>query len=70
MRVWHVRATLMSSQAERLRDYKDVALTYYNLTTAIFHKIWGPHYSMGLQFPCENLSTGGEACLAWSARLS
>lgn len=38
----------------RLKNYKEVALNYYNLTTQIFHKIWGPHYSMAIEFPTED----------------
>ncbi len=39
---------------ERLREYKTVALNYYNFATQIFHKIWSPHYSMGIIFPTED----------------
>lgn len=34
-----------------------MALTYYNLSTGWFHKIFGAHYSMGIQFPTENLAS-------------
>lgn len=37
----------------RLSEYKTVALNYYDLTTAIFHKIWSVHYSMAIEFPTE-----------------
>ena len=37
----------------RRKEYLDLAKNYYNLTTQIFHTIWSPHYSMGIQFPIE-----------------
>ncbi len=38
----------------RRERYSELVTNYYNLTTDIFHLIWGPHYSMGIQFPIEN----------------
>ncbi len=38
----------------RLENYSELVQNYYDLTTDIFHRIWGPHYSMGILFPVEN----------------
>lgn len=40
-------------QAKRDKDYLELTENYYNLTTDLFHIIWGPHYSMGNPFPRE-----------------
>jgi hypothetical protein len=42
------RRHLQEKKAERLKEYKTVALNYYNFATQLFHKIWSPHYSMGI----------------------
>lgn len=33
-------------KSERIKDYRALVENYYNLTTDMFHIIWGPHYSM------------------------
>src|SRR5690242_2456774 len=38
---------------QRKANYLDVVNNYYDLTTDLFHAIWGPHYSMGIVFPVE-----------------
>jgi len=38
----------------RKENYLELVENYYNLTTDLFHIIWGPHYSMGVLFPKEN----------------
>ena len=38
----------------RRQKYPELVKNYYNLTTDIFHLVWGPHYSMGILFPMQN----------------
>lgn len=38
----------------RKENYLELVKNYYDLTTDVFHLIWGPHYSMGILFPIEN----------------
>jgi sterol 24-C-methyltransferase len=38
----------------RKAKYPELVRNYYSLTTDILHRIWGPHYSMGILFPVEN----------------
>lgn len=38
----------------RRAKYPELVKNYYDLTTDIFHLIWGPHYSMGILFPVQN----------------
>ena len=33
-------------KSERMKSYCALVENYYNLTTDMFHIIWGPHYSM------------------------
>lgn len=33
---------------KRLKEYKEVALNYYTFASQLFHRIWGPHYSMAI----------------------
>lgn len=40
----------------RRQQYLTLVENYYNLTTDIFHIIWGPHYSMGILFPTEGVN--------------